>query len=126
MGRLSVGLNSAAFTATLTGYAYETIAGKAIKAGQTRGAADERNEEGFDTGASFISPIDNLQPAPPALLSNPSLNPQFCLRRGSQCIPGRRPYCCHGLVCAYGGLRFYCSKLPQAEDTVQDTLPADH
>jgi hypothetical protein len=45
------------FTATLTGYAYETTAGKSIKAGQTKGAADEWDEEGFGTGASVVSPI---------------------------------------------------------------------
>jgi hypothetical protein len=45
------------FTATLTGYAYENIAGKSIKAGQTKGAADGWDEEGFDTGASALSPI---------------------------------------------------------------------
>jgi hypothetical protein len=54
--RLSVQFNGFIFTATLTGYAYETTAGKSIKAGQTKGAADERYE-GFETGASVISPI---------------------------------------------------------------------
>ncbi len=123
--RLSVQTGYVFIHATLTGYAYEDIAGKSINAGQTRGGADVRNEEGFDTGAFFMSPIDSLQPAPSGLLSNPSLNPQFCLRRGSQCRPGRRPYCCRGLVCAFGGNRFFCFKSPQAEGAVQDTLPAD-
>ena len=35
------------FTSTLTGYAYETIAGKSIKAGQTKGPADELEEDDF-------------------------------------------------------------------------------
>jgi hypothetical protein len=45
------------FTATLTGYAYETTAGKSIKAGQTKGAADEWDEEGVGAGASVSNPI---------------------------------------------------------------------
>lgn len=45
--------------ATLTGYAYETTAGKSIKAGQTKGAADQWDEEGFGTGASVMSPISD-------------------------------------------------------------------
>jgi hypothetical protein len=49
------------FSATLTGYAYETIAGKSIEAGQTKGTADEWDEEGFDTGASVVSPISEPQ-----------------------------------------------------------------
>jgi hypothetical protein len=58
------------FTATLTGYAYENIAGKSIKAGQTKGAADEWDEEGFDTGASVMSPItDTPQPAALGMLA---------------------------------------------------------
>jgi hypothetical protein len=50
------------FTATLTGYAYETTAGKSIKAGQTKGAADEW-EDGFGAGASVTRPIEPPQPA---------------------------------------------------------------
>jgi len=38
--RLSVQLQSQQITATLTGYAYETIPDKGIRAGQTRGTAD--------------------------------------------------------------------------------------
>jgi len=41
----------------LTGYAYETIPGKAIIAGQTKGAADELREEDFGSGASLTNPI---------------------------------------------------------------------
>jgi hypothetical protein len=54
------------FTATLTGYAYENIAGKSIRAGQTKGAGDEWGEEGFGTGASVVSPIS--EPQQPASL----------------------------------------------------------
>jgi hypothetical protein len=58
------------FSATLTGYAYETIAGKSIKAGQTKHAVDERDEESFDTGASVTSPItDTPQPASLVMLA---------------------------------------------------------
>ena len=34
-------------SSTLTGYAYETIAGKSIKAGQTKEAADESGKRRF-------------------------------------------------------------------------------
>jgi hypothetical protein len=48
----------------LTGYAYETIAGKAIIAGQTQGSANEAGEEDFGSGASLTTPIpDKPQPA---------------------------------------------------------------
>ena len=43
-------------SATLTGYAYETIPGKLIKAGQTKGA-----EEGFGNGASFMRSPEKSQ-----------------------------------------------------------------
>ena len=43
--------------ATLTGYAYETIAGKSIIAGRTKGTADESGEEGLDTATSLTNPI---------------------------------------------------------------------
>ena len=62
------------FSATLTGYAYETIAGKSIKAGQTKGAADGWDEEGFDTGASVVSPIS--EPQQPASLGTLALGAQ--------------------------------------------------
>ena len=61
--RLSVRLNGPAITATLKGYAFETIAAKSIKAGQTKEAADESSEEDFGRGALLTSPIpDTLQP----------------------------------------------------------------
>jgi hypothetical protein len=52
------------FSATLTGYAYETTAGVSIKAGQINGAADELDREGLDAEASIIRPISQIrQPA---------------------------------------------------------------
>ena len=68
--RLSVQVGYVYIHATLTGYAYETTAGKSIKAGQTEGAADERDEEGFDPAASVTSPItDTRQPASLGMLA---------------------------------------------------------
>jgi hypothetical protein len=57
--------DSCYFIATLTGYAYETIAGKSIKAGQTKGAAyDWEEEEDFGPGASLTNPSSGTpQPA---------------------------------------------------------------
>ncbi|HXM23225.1 MAG TPA: hypothetical protein VN948_18350 [Terriglobales bacterium] len=57
--------------ATLTGYAYETIANKSIKAGQTKGRADDStlnpdsaNPDDFGPGATVTNPIpDTPQPA---------------------------------------------------------------
>jgi len=49
-------------TGTLTGYAYETIAGKSIRAGQTKEANDPVNQD-LSPGASLTSPAtDNPQP----------------------------------------------------------------
>jgi hypothetical protein len=57
-------------TAELTGYAYETIAGKSIKAGQTKGAANERDEEALGTGGPVMSLItDPPQPASLGMLA---------------------------------------------------------
>jgi hypothetical protein len=64
--RLSVQVGYVYIHATLTGYAYEDIAGKSIKAGQTKGAADEWDEEGFGPGVSLTSPIPNT-PQPTSL-----------------------------------------------------------
>jgi hypothetical protein len=56
--------------ATLTGYAYETIPGKSIIAGQTKGRADESGEEDFDLGASLTNPTpDSPQPASLGMLA---------------------------------------------------------
>jgi hypothetical protein len=48
-----------AFVATLTGYAYQTIAGKSILAGQTSGAEDDPAMKPEDTGpaASVNDPV---------------------------------------------------------------------
>jgi len=63
--RLSVIVGGGSITAALTGYAYETIPGKSIKAGQTKGP-DQRDQEGFSTGASVMSPIPDV-PQPTSL-----------------------------------------------------------
>jgi hypothetical protein len=57
---------SVARGATLTGYAYETLPGKAIIAGRTKGTADESGEEDFGPGASLTNPIPN-KPQPASL-----------------------------------------------------------
>jgi hypothetical protein len=57
-------------TASLTGYAYETIVGKAIKAGQTKEAADDPANEDFGPNASLSSPIpDKPQPVSLGMLA---------------------------------------------------------
>ena len=54
-------VNFLAHTTVLTGYAYETIPGKSIKAGQTKGTVEEWDEA---PGASLTAPIpDQPQPA---------------------------------------------------------------
>ena len=53
-------------TAVLTGYAYETIPGKSIKAGQTKDAPDDFTNSDFAPGASLINPIPST-PHPAAL-----------------------------------------------------------
>jgi hypothetical protein len=53
--RLSVQAGFVFINATLNGYAYETIAGKSIKAGQTKGMANDPTNDDF--GASLSSPI---------------------------------------------------------------------
>jgi hypothetical protein len=61
--RLSVKISGTTVSATLTGFAYETIANKPIIAGATTGA-DQGDAEGFDTGTSLTKPIpDTPQPA---------------------------------------------------------------
>ena len=70
--RLSVQISSdyRQITATLTGYAYETIAGKSIKAGQTKGPADDSTNQDFGPGASITNPIpDTPQPASLGMLA---------------------------------------------------------
>jgi len=75
--RLSVKVEGIVINATLTGYAYETIPGKPIKAGQTKGAADDLandpdlmdpDDPGLD--ASLTSPIPDVpQPASLGMLA---------------------------------------------------------
>jgi hypothetical protein len=61
--KLTVSIPSPLY-AKLTGYAYETIAGKSIIAGQTKEAADDPTNEDFGPAASLTSPIsDKPQPA---------------------------------------------------------------
>jgi hypothetical protein len=63
--RLSVRIvDGEGILAILTGYAYETIPGKAIKAGQTKEAEEDPTKEDFNPGASLkLSIPDTPQPA---------------------------------------------------------------
>jgi hypothetical protein len=63
--RLSVQfVNRSDVTITLTGYAYETLAGKSIKAGQMKEAEDDPTNEDFSPNAFPTSPIpDDPHPA---------------------------------------------------------------
>jgi hypothetical protein len=71
--------------AVITGYAYETIAGKPIIAGKTKGP-DQRNQEGSSTGASAMSPI----PDQPASLGVLALGAQAVpLWRRKESVDGR-------------------------------------
>jgi hypothetical protein len=57
-------------TATLTGYAYETIPGKAIIAGATKGPENDREQRDFGPGAFLTNPIpDTPQPASLGMLA---------------------------------------------------------
>jgi hypothetical protein len=77
--RLNVTVGGSKITATLTGYAYETIPNKPIIAGSTKGP-DEWDAGGFESGASLTNPIpDTPQPA--------SLG---TLALGAQGVPPRR------------------------------------
>jgi hypothetical protein len=58
--RLSVQVGYVYINATLTGYAFETIPGKSIKAGQTKGTAEAWDEDNFGPGASLTSPIPDV------------------------------------------------------------------
>jgi hypothetical protein len=75
--RLSVQVGYADINATLTGYAFETIAGKSIKAGQTKEATDDFTNEDFGPSASLRCPIPN-KPQPASLgmlaLGSPGLS----------------------------------------------------
>lgn len=62
--------NSSYTGATLTGYAYETILGKSIVAGQTKSPADDSDEEDLGPGVSLTNPIpDKQQPGSLAILA---------------------------------------------------------
>jgi hypothetical protein len=62
--------NSSNVGAILTGYAYETIAGKSIKAGQKKEAADDPTNENSGPDASLTSSIpDTLHPATLGMLA---------------------------------------------------------
>ena len=66
--------------ATITGYAYEPIPGKSIKAGQTKGPADDRDKEDFGPSAALTSRTpDEPQPASLSILA-----------LGAQGVPLRR------------------------------------
>src|SRR5580692_4681127 len=54
--RLNVTVGNSRISATLTGYAYETIPNKPIIAGATKGP-DQWDAEGIDSGASLTNPI---------------------------------------------------------------------
>ena len=75
---------SGAFVAKLTGYAYETIAGKSIIAGQTKGAADDPTNEDFGSDASLTNSIpDKPQPASLGTLALGAQGVPLCRRKVS-------------------------------------------
>jgi hypothetical protein len=61
--RLMVKVSKTKITATLTGYAYETISGKSIRAGQTKDGADDATDEKLNAGASLTHSTPAKQPA---------------------------------------------------------------
>jgi hypothetical protein len=61
--RLMVKVSKTTISATLTGYAYETISGKAIKAGQTKDAADDATNEKLNASAWRTHSTPAKQPA---------------------------------------------------------------
>ena len=68
--RVKLSIDSISITATLTGYAYETIPGEAIKAGQKKEAADDPTNDDSSSGASLIDPIpDTPQPVSLGMLA---------------------------------------------------------
>jgi len=76
--------NSSSRGATLTGYAYETIPNKAIKAGQTKEADDPTNDD-FGPGASLTNPtLDTPQPATLGTLAMGSPGLSIWRRKESQ------------------------------------------
>jgi hypothetical protein len=82
--RLSVKAFFGAITATLTGYAYETIPNKSIIAGRTKGATDEWDEEDCGPGASLTSPTSETpQPASLGMLALGAQGVQLWRRKES-------------------------------------------
>jgi hypothetical protein len=76
-------------TGLLTGYAYETIPGKSIKAGQTKESPDNSTNENFAPNASLTNPIPNTpQPATLGLLATGA--PGLSIWRRE--LPGSQPY----------------------------------
>jgi hypothetical protein len=79
-------------TAKLTGYAYETIPGKSIKAGQTKGGADEWDEDDRGPEASVTNPIPGKPQ--PALLGMLALGAQgVTLWRRRESVVATRKEC---------------------------------
>jgi hypothetical protein len=77
--RLNARLQGSKITLVLTGYAYETVAGKAIKAGQTKEVVDDRTNEDFGFGATPDTP----QPASLGMLAMGSQGLSVWRREGS-------------------------------------------
>jgi hypothetical protein len=68
--RLTVNKSGHSFVAQLTGYAYETIAGKSIIAGKTHSTADDFTNENSGPSASVTNPVpDTPQPASLGMLA---------------------------------------------------------
>jgi hypothetical protein len=68
--RVKITVNSVYTITDLIDYGYETIPGKAIRAGQTKGMTDQSGEEDFGPDASLTIPIsDKPQPASLGMLA---------------------------------------------------------
>ncbi len=78
--RLDVSAKNDKVAATLTGYAYETIPNKSIKAGETKEAADDPANEDSAPTASLTNPIPNT-PDPATLGALAMGAPALSLRR---------------------------------------------
>jgi hypothetical protein len=79
--RLTVKTQGTEFTATLTGYAYETIPGKGIVAGQTKGTGESAVEQ---PDAALTNPLPNIpQPATLGALALGSPGPSIWRREES-------------------------------------------
>jgi hypothetical protein len=92
--RLTVQFDLPHLKATLTGYAYETVAGKSIKAGQKKEATDESSDEDFGPGASLTNPIpDTTQHASLGMLALGAQGIPLCRRKESalECAAPLKP-----------------------------------